>query len=338
MALIIDGSCVKNMIVYGRNFKEQVVQDPNVFAHGFLNYILSVVKKFNQKDVYIALDTKGKFVDKDNNVVTRNYWRQKYYDTKVLLNTEKCDFDYYKCSRAVHKDDGVDWESIEKIYHSLLEILDKYSDICVVEIPYLEADDICAIIVQCDKYKNDENIIVTNDHDLLQLITKTTKIYNPFKQEVVVNGMTEEELTLFFLSGCKGDSVPPIMARTKEKTWIKKLKEKSLEQIFEENIDIPLKQRYEINKKIMSLSIDNIPKKLVDITLGVLSYNKNTYNEMNLKRKLKPYDLQQFVEEGCKSIYDRIKEFKVSDIKPKSSNFNIKERKKERIESLFDSN
>lgn len=339
MALFIDGSCIKHLILYGFNYKEQIINNPEVFAHGFLDFVLQMMKKFNacvNNKVYIGVDRKGKFVDSDENTTT-NYWRQKYYiDNKNIMLNNDNKFEYYKCNRTV-KDDEIDWETINKLYDNILQTLGKYSDIVIIEVPYFEADDLGAIVSQyC---KDVENMLVTNDHDLLQLINDNTKIYNPFKREVITNKMTEEELLLFYLCGCSGDAVPPVLSKTKEKKWIKKLAEKDLETIFAESSE-PLKERFEVNKKIMNLSIDNLPKKLVKKVTDIIDENTFNYNELYLMKDLKKYKLHRFVEDGTKSILDRYKEFKLSrnDLTKNNKKFDMKERKKEKIESLFDSN
>ena len=333
--VIIDGSCLKYLIVYGGNYKSQIIENPNVFCHAFLDSVLSFAKKFNcciNNKLYIAVDRKGKFTD-NNQVVTRNYWRQKFYNTKIMLNPNN-NFGSYKFSREDRPKDEIDWETIEKLYAELLDTIDNFTDFCVIKVPYLEADDIAAILAQYNE-TDDENIIITNDKDMRQIVNHRIKLYNPYKKELVIDGMNELEKILFFLSGDVGDSIPPVLEKKKEKSWLKMLNEKPLEQIFKESVE-PLEERFKINTKIMDLNIKNIPEKLVELVIEKYNLNNLNYKEMSLVKDLKKYSLNSFVHDGTKSVFQRYKEFQLSNSDlTKKNKFNYSERKKENIEKIF---
>jgi len=340
--IVIDGSVLKYLICFGTNYRDQILQNPNVFAHAFFDGVLQYSRKFNgcrNNKVYVVVDMRGKFKREDDSI-HMNYWRQKYYTTTkdIMLNPNN-DYTSYKFKREkTEKKDNVDWNAIENLYHEILETLDLYTDITVIKIPYLEADDIASILVQHNN-SDVENIIITNDKDIKQLVTKSTKLFNPYTRELEINGMNEEEKTLFYLCGDVSDSIPPVLNRTKEKTWLKLLSEKTLEQIFNESKE-PLLERFEINKKIMCLEIDNLPPKLVQKVIDKYNENNFKFNEMKLVKELKKYKLHTFVKQGTKSVAERYKEFKLSDndLTKNIGKFDMRERAKEKIESLFDSN
>jgi 5'-3' exonuclease len=317
--VIIDASILKHLIIHSNGTKEQILKEAKCFSHHFLNFIISYKIRFNcskENPLVIAVDRRGNIKNQDG-TETRNYWRQKYYNNEILLENEG-----YKGHRKKDDSTGIDWNTIETIFDSLLDVLDKFTDITVLKCTYLEADDIISICSDYyNKNKNDKNIIaITHDKDMKQIVNEDVKLYNPFTNKYTEIGMTEEEKTLFYLSGDAGDGVPPVKVKTREKSWLKLLKKKTLQQIFEE--EPILAERFKINRKIMNLNVNNLPKKLVEIVVNKLNENNFTYKELFLIKELKKFELSQFVESKHLAMDLRFKEFKLEEHGRKNINNN----------------
>jgi 5'-3' exonuclease len=311
--IIIDASVLKHLVIHSRGTNEQILKNPKSFAHYFLNYILSYKTRFNcskLNPIVLAVDCRGIFRKEDGQEIGRNYWRQKYYNNDIMLENVG-----YKGHRKKDEKDEIDWATIEDVFNSILDVLDKHSDIIVVKVPFLEADDVMSICAEYYtlKQNNIDIVAVTHDKDMVQIIKENSKIklYNPFTNKYITESMTQEEKILFYLSGDASDGIPPVKAKTREKSWKKLLSKKTLKEIFEE--EPILRERFKINKKIMDLQVSNLPKKLVEIVNNKLEQNNFNYKELYLIKELKRFNLAEFVESKHLAIDLRYKEFKLEE-------------------------
>ena len=348
--VIIDGSVLKNLIVYGKFSKGDILKDPKSFYHLFLNQIVQMIDQFNvhqSNKMVIAVDSKTKI--KCNG--TRNYWREVYYhrfakDIMILNKEGNIKFPHYKIRPP--KDDGVDWDTINKCYSELLVILKEHTDVIVVKRGGIEADEICAVIAQyvdagtikSNQESNDqeENVIFTNDKDMVQVISAYTTLYNPYQGGYIAEGCTEKEKTIFFLTGDTTDCVPSCKAGYAKKTWDKVYND-DLMTMFN-NIPVTkakpredpdlLMKRYEFNRKVMDISIESLPPKITKMIYDEFTKPQPTYNMRTLSRELRKLRLGLYVEEGCQSIFDRKEKF---EFRKKSTRQSIAE-KKEKMEEF----
>jgi hypothetical protein len=248
--ILLDTSVVKMFVIHSGNTKFELQKRPELFKHYFLQSILSVKKQFscNQSNpLLLAIDKKRVFDLNGEKVY--GYWRSKFYIKNIDKMSPNNRFKFYKDGRNKSKDDGLDWELLEKYYWECINLFKDYSDIQVVMILGIEADDILAVLSQRLKL---DNTIVTIDKDLRQCISNKTKFYNYKTRKYETDSPTDEENLLFYLKGDSGDAIPGVKYRYR---WKSNLKKKTLNEILAEYPNENLQERFNINKKLMDLSI-----------------------------------------------------------------------------------
>lgn len=184
--LIIDG----NNLVH-RTFwvaKNQPIYNEHFHIHLFLTSIKNYVEKYKPTITYCAWDEK----------------------TDYKINKRKALLEDYKGNRDHERNKEV--HSKNYIIKEMLGVLGINS---IFPQSY-EADDVIAIF--CDKYKDDQKIIVTVDKDLCQLIDQNTTVFDPIRKVEFTLANFEEKLkckkqdfvTVKALQGDKSDNVPGI--------------------------------------------------------------------------------------------------------------------------------
>ena len=152
---------------------------------GFFKMLKKIITTIKPDGLIIAWDSKGKTV------------RHEIYPE-------------YKATRMAPPSDLIDQKQI------ILEIL-TVMQICQIEKTGIEADDLIASVV--DSLKNDhELLIISSDKDLGQLLEKSVKIYDPFKDETITtesflekNNFKVESLALYHaLLGDSSDNIPGV--------------------------------------------------------------------------------------------------------------------------------
>lgn len=184
--LIIDG----NNLVH-RTFwvaKNQPIYNEHFHIHLFLTSIKNYVAKYQPNITYCAWDEKADY----------------------QVNKRKSLLEGYKGNRD--HDRNKDVHTKNYIIKEMLSYLG-INSVC----PYAyEADDVIAIF--CDKYKDDQKVIVTVDRDLCQLIDQNTTVFDPIRKVDFTLANFEETLkckkgdfvTIKALQGDKSDNVPGI--------------------------------------------------------------------------------------------------------------------------------
>lgn len=146
---------------------------PTGSMRGFLNSLKTYIEKFPETTKVVVAWDKG-----------RSKWRKAFYpDYKGNRN-------YSATPEDKEKFDAL-WNQIDLV-HELLPSLGVHS----VRIQDTEADDIIAYI--CQKYKDENKVIITSDKDMLQLIDKNTTVYNLYKDKIIseVNFYDEYKVNL----------------------------------------------------------------------------------------------------------------------------------------------
>lgn len=134
--LIIDG----NFILYKNVFLlKRVNEIYGKLETAMNNSVRTYNSMFMFDNVYFVSDSKG------------GSWRKKY-------------FPEYKGNRT--KDDSIDWEHVNEIYETFKQNIPKRYKL--LESKYVEGDDWVSYLV--NKYKDESFIIISNDHDLKQLL------------------------------------------------------------------------------------------------------------------------------------------------------------------------
>jgi 5'-3' exonuclease len=164
------------------------------FLKGMMyTHIVHLSRKFDANEVYLMVDSK------DN-------WRKKIYPEYKEHRKEKRE-----------EQEDVDWKLFFNTLNEFVNETKKVFPFYVLQVKYLEADDIAGVISKDFQHK--EKIIVTSDGDYVQLLKyKNVKIYDPIKAAFIKNEDPEKYLSVKCLMGDKGDNIPAIKARVGEKT------------------------------------------------------------------------------------------------------------------------
>lgn len=207
-----------------------------------------------------------------NNLLYRVYWiskNQEAYTQSLLISnflksiktyTEKFSPEKIICTWDKKLQDAINFrqaqdenyksnrEKNDEIYDATYP-LDEIMETMGIKIMYpyhLEADDIMHYI----SIKNDNNVIVSTDKDILQLVSETTKVYNPVKKTVYTNdnfkyfiGNSQKEfLMIKAIIGDQSDNIKGIkgygIKRAKKLIQQPELITEEQLQIIEKNLNI----------------------------------------------------------------------------------------------------
>lgn len=109
-------------------------------------------------------------IERDYLTLTKLYPFDKiYFISDSVRNWRKEFFDGYKGSRK--KDDKIDWDFVFSEYSKLKEFLKTKKNCVQMQIENLEGDDLIAYVMKALNEKGQSNFLMSNDSDLLQLIS-----------------------------------------------------------------------------------------------------------------------------------------------------------------------
>lgn len=187
---------MKRLIIDGNNLvhrafwvaKNQPVFDEHFHIHLFLTSIKNYVAKYQPNITYCAWDEKADY----------------------QINKRKSLMEVYKGNRDSERN-----KEVHSKNYIIKEILG-YLGINSIGPYAYEADDVIAIF--CNKYKDDQKVIVTVDRDLCQLIDKNTIVFDPIRKVEFTEDNFEDRLKckkhdfvlIKALQGDKSDNVPGI--------------------------------------------------------------------------------------------------------------------------------
>jgi len=335
--VLVDASYLKYYTANSREYKELIIENPVYFVHAFLKKLEYIKDRFQ-------VSAKNKLVICNDSRMDigehQNYWRDIVRQKNNDILYRKKDGDkwrpkYYKEGRK-HSDDVIDWKVIHKYYNQMLDKLKKYSDFYVIESKGIEADDIIAVLVQKSKNKP---IVITNDKDLVNQLDcpmyALTDMETPKEKDDF-----EYKLLEFYSSGDTSDGIFGISPRYRWKSNLikyngdlniifglleedkEKLNKKygieKYEDIFKLNDDKIInkiqakwyvKERFEFNKKIMDLSLDNLPNKIINNILKDFKEQKCSFNQLEIKKYLEEIGIEECTD-GVKGFLDKLNFFR----------------------------
>lgn len=245
--LLIDYSnfCYRAVFSQPREFSKD---NFSFFRHIFYQSLFSMINKFTDSKVIIAVDNKS--------------WR-------------KIKYPEYKA----HRKDNVDKlpfkiEDLYEFQNKLLEEIQQVFPIGVIKIPYTEADDIIGAVAQ--KFKippNEELIIVSADKDMIQTkLYQDCIIYDPIKRTQLFEDATKQTVEFYhktkILIGDKGDNIPNVQYGIGEKKAAKiiMLPEEELNAWLDEG---DRRANYERNYEL--ISFDKTPEVIQEKVMEKLS-------------------------------------------------------------------
>jgi len=215
-----------------------------------LNNIISVRNKFpNYKNVVIAIDSGS--------------WRKDV-------------FKYYKAQRRLKRSEKP--EEFQLLYERLDNIIEELKanlPFKFISVKKAEADDVIGVLTEyLINEKGFENIlIISRDRDFKQLLKfEQVKLYDPIDNKMIEEDNPELYLINHIINGDKGDGIPNVFSEDnvflsgkRQKAFTKKKKEELLEKGLDQFIiDNGVVQNYNRNRKLIELSMENIPSEIVE--------------------------------------------------------------------------
>jgi 5'-3' exonuclease len=239
----------------------------NMFEKKFFDSYSKIIKKWK--------------IPKENIIFLRDcprkdIWRNQFYD-KYKANR---DDSHGSVTGKVFKGGPF----FKYVYSNILPELEKKFNIKTFIHDCLEADDLIYLTKNHlrELYPNKEIIVVTSDHDLLQLIDDKTTLVTLQNKELNVKslGSNQLDIEMKVLRGDPSDNIPGCFKKCGPKTVMKLFNDKSLllEKFKKEpgSLDI-----YTRNKILVDLS--NIPKHFQDSFNGILhNYFSQTIQQQSV--------------------------------------------------------
>jgi 5'-3' exonuclease len=207
-----------------------------------LQSINKIIMDFHPTKLIIAMDA-------------GNYWRKEYYpeykaNRKIIRNASIIDFDKF-------------FEVVNLFTESLKKLL---PNICFLNVPTCEADDIIAILTK--KYINDEVICISTDRDMYQLLKYPNyKQWDSIKKQYIECLDPETYLLTKIMSGDIGDNIPNVKKGV-GKVRINKILNENLEGWLNEDIN----HRNNFERNFRLISFEAIP---TEIETNIIDTYKN---------------------------------------------------------------
>jgi 5'-3' exonuclease len=221
------------------------------------NTISNYKKIFPFKRIYLVSDSKEKS------------WRKDVYKE-------------YKAKRK--KDSDIDWQFVYDTYSEFK----KNTNVKVVECPNVEGDDWISFLIDITNKKGESNLVISNDHDIKQLIRYD--INNGFITFMikVISGYISDNIKSVFQSRDKSGNIRGIGIKGAQSIIIKyseEFGEPDLNDpdIYENFADIIIEKK-KISRNKMPFIIDSIKNNvhIIDLRLSnipeeIIAKMKNTY-------------------------------------------------------------
>jgi 5'-3' exonuclease len=207
------------------------------FMEKYESTFLQTVQKLSKKE---GLTMDNTFFIRDCS--GSQIWRKDYYPE-------------YKGTRDYSKFNG------NKLFQWTYDhLLPKYTTSTVLRFDRLEADDVAAILVkQIRKHTNSKIVIITSDHDYLQLLSYPNVTLLNLKGDSLGEksiGSPYGDLMKKVIMGDPSDNLPKVFKRCGVKTLQKYLDDKTLLE-KELSKDKEAKSRYDLNQQL--IDFNNIP-------------------------------------------------------------------------------
>jgi 5'-3' exonuclease len=272
--ILFDLSYFSHRIIWPN--KEQVIENPNFFAHLITMQILQFAKKLGASKTnpfVICLDSTN--------------WRKDYYEQNKVKFPELAN-ESYKGHRV--KDDTIPWDTINETIDNVCASFKQYSDFYVMKVAKAEADDIIAILAK--RFKSKQSIwVLSPDKDFVQLQDTNVKIFDPLKNAFKPEQDIEMFMKIHIMIGDKSDNIPAVRARLGEKTAIKILKD--LDTLLA--TDPIMREKYEFNKNLIDFTM--IPEYIEDTIIAEFETQAFSYNPSGLMKIFMKYGMSKISED-----------------------------------------
>ena len=165
-------------------------------------------------------------------------------------------------------------------YEKMLDAIEKFTSINVLQIPGLEADDLVSIPIYKGKY-NVKFILASYDKDFQQLYMYN-KNFEQYKTNMEMYQNVDYQLLKHLIIGDKADNIPGIKRGVGEKTAEKIIAKGELDILLS---DDKVRQQFELNKLL--IDVKNIPHIYMDMACKefddrIENGKKIKYNETDI--------------------------------------------------------
>jgi len=185
--IIIDYS----QIALSNIIAQKMAPDDEMIRHMILNSIRMYNKKFKKEYGQVILACDGS-----------NTWRRSYFPN-------------YKASRRKGRSEStIDWNAIFEILNKVRDEIRDNTQYKVLHFDGCEADDIIGTLaLNTQEFGNNEPVmIVSSDHDFIQLQKFGIKQYSPIQKKYVTEKDPNAYLFEHILRGDTGDGIPNVLS------------------------------------------------------------------------------------------------------------------------------
>jgi len=197
-----------------------------IFTNGFRKDMEKLAKKFTPREIYLSKDCSR--ID---------IWRNSIYKD-YKSREQQSDFD----PRAFRITMNEILPQLMEDYRRI-KIRRTYYQIPMKIISYdeCEADDICYVL--CKRiFLNEQKVVITGDHDYLQLIDERTEVYdlklNSLRDKSI--GTASEDLIYKILTGDKSDNIPSLCSKKNALSMIQTKTMEEIECMYKDNSNFNL--------------------------------------------------------------------------------------------------
>jgi 5'-3' exonuclease len=174
-------------------------------------------------------------------------------------------FPEYKCNRDEKRNCLFDGTIFDYVYETMIpSLLEKYSFMKICSSDRAEADDVIAIAVSVINRlvsKESKIIIITNDHDYLQLLDDVDGIFNLRGVDLhtkACGGCAKNNMISKVLQGDPSDNIKGLVSKKRVTKLLSQFSTpEEIEECFLESATESQKQHYILNKQLICFS--NIP-------------------------------------------------------------------------------
>jgi len=170
-------------------------------------------------------------------------------------------FPEYKCNRDEKRNCLFDGTIFDYVYETIIpSLLEKYSFMKICCCDRAEADDVIAIAVSVINRKRDESkiIIITNDHDYLQLLDDVDGIFNLRGVDLrtkACKGCAKNNMISKVLQGDPSDNIKGLVSKKKAMMLLSQFSTpEEIEAFFLESATEIQREHYSLNKRLICFS------------------------------------------------------------------------------------
>lgn len=224
------------------------------------NYMLMRVVMVLHKNKILTSELYN-VIERDYLTLTKLYPFDKiYFISDSFKNWRKDYYEGYKGNRK--KDEKIDWEFVYKEFENLKEFLKTKLNCVQFQVEGLEGDDVIAYVVKTLNKKGQSNFIMSNDSDLLQLISYD--LDNKYINMMYNFKMTDDR----------------VFVPEHYEMFIKHIKDTYVDDIFEDNNEVEFLEFLDFFVRTRKSSFINSE---LELFMKIMGHNKDNIKSVFIK-------------------------------------------------------